>query len=198
MIIGVDIDETLTEVQNKINIAAYEYAKSLGKNLNTCGDLDESINNDAKFYIKKFKFSDKELEWFLRNIQEDITNKAEPRNGAVDAIKKLREEGHKIYIVTARSEKYHNDPYLLSKNWLDRNNVEYDKLIINAVNKSEICKKENIDLFIDDQLSNCIKISNKGVSCIRITEDKTKYDNIKNFNNWNDIYEFIRGIDISE
>lgn len=33
MKIGIDIDNTLTEVQEKLNEAAYTYAVSLGKNL---------------------------------------------------------------------------------------------------------------------------------------------------------------------
>lgn len=35
MRIGIDIDNTLTEVQEKLNKAAYAYAVSLGKNLDS-------------------------------------------------------------------------------------------------------------------------------------------------------------------
>lgn len=39
MKIGIDIDNTLTEVQEKLNEAAYTYAVSLGKNLDSYDKL---------------------------------------------------------------------------------------------------------------------------------------------------------------
>ena len=103
-------------------------------------------------YKKKFEFTYEELKYFLKNIQEEITNRAKPRNNAIETINRLRKEGHKIIIITARDSEFHDNPYLLSKNWLDKNNIEYDKLIVNAREKGTICKNENIDLFIDDTI----------------------------------------------
>lgn len=41
MIIGIDIDDTLTNIGTDINIAAYNYAKKLGKDIN---DSENNIN----------------------------------------------------------------------------------------------------------------------------------------------------------
>ena len=49
-----------------------------------------------------------------------------------------------------------------------KNNIEYDKLIVNAREKAPICEEEKIDLFIDDQLNNCIDILKTGISTIKI------------------------------
>ena len=87
------------------------------------------------------------------SYQENITKKAKPREDVVDVIKKLRKDGHKIYIITARDSEFHNDPYELSKTWLDKNNIEYDKLIVNARDKVKICKEQNVNIFIDDKNS---------------------------------------------
>lgn len=81
MIIGIDIDNTLTDVQEKINKAAFCYAKDIGKDISDCCDLTEEINNNVEFYKDKFKFSEDELKFFLKNIQEEITNEALPREG---------------------------------------------------------------------------------------------------------------------
>lgn len=191
MIIGIDIDNTITEVQEKLNNAAYKYAIKLGKNIKDAENSLEDIRNNGEIYIKKFQFSYDELKYFLKNIQEEITNKAKPRENAVKTIKKLKKEGHKIIIITARDSEFHDDPYLLSKNWLDKNNIEYDKLIVNAKQKAPICKEEKIDLFIDDQLNNCIEISNIGTKTIRISNDKQQYENIVTLKNWNEIYKYI-------
>ena len=76
MNIGIDIDNTITEIQNELNKAAYDYAIKLGKNIdNHIQDIDK--NGDT--YEEKFQFSYDELKYFLKNIQEDIANKAKPK-----------------------------------------------------------------------------------------------------------------------
>ena len=69
--------------------------------------------------------------------------------------------------------------------------IYYDKLIVNAREKGEVCKRENIDLYIDDQLENCLNIVNTGIQTIMITDKKYDYDNITMLKNWDDIYNFI-------
>lgn len=91
-----------------------------------------------------------------------------PRFNAVEAINRLRKEG---IIITTRDSEFHDDLYLLSKNWLDKNNIEYDKLIVNAREKGTVCKNENIDLFIDDQLNNCLDVLKEGIKVIRISNE---------------------------
>ena len=193
MKIGIDIDNTLTEVQEELNEAAYNYAIKLGKKIDS-SVISEDINNNGSFYKEKFKFSYDELRYFLKDIMEKIINRAKPRTGVIETIRKLREEGHKIYIITARDSEFHDDPYLLSKNWLDKNKIEYDKLIVNARKKAPVCIQENIDLFIDDQLNNCIEITKEGIQTIRISNDKENFENIETADNWEQIYKYVQKI----
>lgn len=191
MIIGIDIDNTLTEVQEELNQAAFEYAKKLGKDVKDANNPLEDIKNNGDTYKVKFKFNYEELQYFLREIQEEITNKAIPRDGVVETIRKLRKEGHLIYIITARDSEFHDNPYVLSKNWLKKNHIEYDKLIVNARQKAPICKKENIELFIDDQLNNCLDVQEIGIKTIRISDDNKDFKNITTLHSWNEIYKYI-------
>lgn len=191
MKIGINIDNTITEVQEELNNAAYEYAIKLGKNINNAENSFEDIKNNGDTYKKKFQFSYDELKYFLKNIQEEITNNAVPREKVVEVISKLKKLDHKIYIITARDSEFHDDPYNLSKNWLDKNNIEYDKLIVNAREKAPVCKDEKIDLFIDDQLNNCLDIAKIGIKTIRLSNDKKKYKDIITFENWDEIYNYI-------
>lgn len=191
MKIGIDIDNTLTEVQEKLNEAAYTYAVSLGKNLEGYDKLMQDEKNDGTEYAKRFQFNYEELKYFLKDIQENITNNAIPRKNAKEVIDKLKNDGHQIYIITARDSEFYNNPYVYSKNWLDKNKIYYDKLIVNAREKSAVCKRENIDLYIDDQLENCLNILNAGIQTIMITDKKYDYDNITMLKNWDDIYNFI-------
>lgn len=191
MKIGIDIDNTLTEVQEELNKAAFEYAISLGKKIDNYDNPIEDIKNNGDTYRKKFQFTYEELKYFLKDIQENITNNASPRANAKEVIDKLKKDGNEIYIITARDSEFHDDPYKYSKDWLDKNKIYYDKLIVNAREKSSVCEKEKIDLFIDDQLNNCLSVSNIGIHTIMITGKAYNYDKIKQLKDWNEIYNYI-------
>lgn len=189
---GIDIDNTITEVQEELNNAAYEYAIKLGKDINKDNSYVEETDNNGNIYVKKFKFTYEELKYFLKNIQEEIINKAKPRNNAVEIIKKLKEEKNEIFIITARDSEFHDNPYILSQNWPEKNNIEYDKLIVNAREKGSVCKKEKIDIFIDDQLKNCLDVAKENIQTIRITKENKTCKNVISLKNWDEIYKFIR------
>jgi len=187
MIIGIDIDDTLTDIKDKINISAYQYALKSNKNVSL---YNEEIYSYDDLYKKHYKLTDEEMYFFISNIHEQITNEVLPRQGAREIIEKLKSDGHTICIITSRSFKYHTDPYMLSKNWLDKNNIKYDKLIVNAVDKVKVCKDEKIDIFIDDILDNCMRLSENGIFTINISE----YERLKNIistNDWYKVYEII-------
>ena len=67
-----------------------------------------------------------------------------------------------------------------------------DKLIVDARDKAKVCKEQNVDLFIDDKLSNCQGVSNEGITTIRITNYTDPHQNIINKKNWKEIYEYIK------
>ena len=189
MRIGIDIDDTLTDVQDKLTDAAFQYAKSLNKIKNNKVNQISDSGNDGSIYQKLFDFSYEELKYFLGPIQEEITNNALPRDYCVDIIKKLHDEGNEIYIITARDEEFHDNPYKQSREWLRKNNIYFDKLIVNARDKGKVCVENNIDLFIDDNLKNCKDVLNYGIESITICNDNK--EGIKNYNNWKEIYNFI-------
>lgn len=188
MKIGIDIDNTITNIKEQLESAAIQYAKSLGKKPKNKSLTD--THNDGSIYQEIFHFTYQELKHFLGPIQEEITDHATPREFCVDIIKKLHHDGHEIYIITARDSEFHKNPYLQSKIWLNKNDVHYDKLIVNARNKSKVCFEEHIDLLIDDSLSNCLNVKEKGINAIRISEEQTSHG-IVTLKNWKDIYQYI-------
>jgi len=192
--IGIDIDNTITNIQEKVDKAAYDYARKLGKHIEEGKSALEEMSNNGDVYREKLGFTYEELKYFLKVIKEEITNIAKPRSHAVEAISKLRKEGNRIVIITARDNEFHDDPYTLSKEWLDKNDIEYDKLIVNAREKGSVCKEEGIDLFIDDQLNNCLDVLKQGIKVIRITDGNSENAEIVDLNDWNKIYEFIGGL----
>lgn len=194
MRIGIDIDDTLTDVKNELIKAGENYARSLGKDIKVDKNFEDKNNNGNKWQ-EMFQFNYEELKYFLKDIQESITNKAKPRENVVEVINKLKNDGNEIIIITARDSEFHDDPYKYSKDWLDKNNIYYDKLVVNARNKEDSCIEEKIDLFIDDSESNCLKVNKAGIKTIRVcNEIENNNSNLICFNNWNDIYSFIQTI----
>ena len=55
MRIGIDIDNTLTEIQDELNKAAFDYAISLGKKIENYDNPMEDIKNNGDTYRKKFQ-----------------------------------------------------------------------------------------------------------------------------------------------
>ena len=189
-----DIDDTLTDVKDELIEAGEKYARSLRKNIKIDRNFEDKNNNGNKWQ-EMFQFDYDELKYFLKDIQESITNKAKPRKNVVEVINKLKNDGNEIIIITARDSEFHDDPYKYSKDWLDKNNIYYDKLVVNARNKEDACIEEKIDLFIDDSKSNCLKVKKAGIKTIRVcNEIEDSNSNLICFNNWNDIYSYIQTI----
>ena len=192
MRIGIDIDNTLTDIQKDLNNAAYKYANSLNKKINFKNLELIDKKNDGNIYQKAFGFTHEELKYFLKNIQENITNNAIPREGVLEFINKLHSDGHEIYMITARDLEFHDDPYKQSEEWLKKNNIYYDKLIVNARIKGKVCKEEKVDLFIDDNINNCLDVKRYGIKTICLNTNNCCKDKIPIFDNWTDIYNYIK------
>ena len=191
MRIGIDIDDTMTDIKEKLTKAAIKYAKSLNKDIQNIDNNDiVDIYNNGNIYQKLFNFNHEELKCFLGPIQEEITNNAVPRENCAKVINDLHKDGHEIYIVTARDNEFHNDPYLYSKVWLEQNKIYYDELIVNTRDKRIACLENNIALLIDDNISNCLNVTNVGIDAIIIGNKNN--NTIKTVDNWQEIYDYIK------
>ena len=84
----------------------------LGKKLTIAIDIDGTIADGRKFDFCKVDKNPREL------------LKVKPIEGAVEAVKKLYKQGHKIVIHTSRNKKCKK----ITKEWLDLHGFPYDHL----------------------------------------------------------------------
>ncbi len=110
--------------------------------------------------------------------------KEPPRKYASEVIKKLKEKGHEIYIVTSRylTDRNTDDGKQMREivvNWLKEQNIYYDKIIFS----------------LEDKVDNINKISSIiPVICFHAGYNKKcKGKNIYRVYNWYDIYNLING-----
>lgn len=192
MNIGIDIDNTLTDIEEELFDVANKYTKEIRPDFKYVKQQKyDGFTNMAGFYSSIFGWNEEEIEYFFRTKRIEVVDNAKPRKSAREIIQKLKNDGNNIYIITARTKKFDDIPYERAKLWLDKNDIFYDKLIVEATDKAKVCHDLNISLFIDDQLNNCISLANNGIHTIRLTNSTEVYDNIINMKNWNDVYEYI-------
>jgi uncharacterized HAD superfamily protein len=191
MIIGIDIDDTISDTYACIFPYAQKY---------TIEDLGKKIGNGGKFstnhmYVEGFhKWNEEEARNFFDKYYESILLNVRPKLFAVETIQKLKEEGHKIILITARFLSKKFDVKELTLKWLEDNKIYYDELIINAQNKVEVAQNKEIDLFVDDSIQNCEKMIKTQIrTYIMNTITNSNYENeeIKRIYSWPHLYQEI-------
>ena len=190
MIIGIDIDGVLTNLERfQLDYGSKYYFENFSKKIS---DPDKyKIKDIYNINIEKDDmFWEKYLEFYAKN------EPARPFAGKV--IKKLKNNGHEIYIITARDlSVLENDMKTIVKKWLEENKIIYDKLIFSPEDKRKICKENNVDVMIEDAPKNIAELSEilPKVICFNALYNKhIEIENVIRCYRWYDIYDKILNI----
>ena len=121
--IGIDIDNVIS---NFDEVLLKEFLKHDTELRNT-GSINE------KAYITKgmFDWSQEELDNFYYANIERIAKSLNAIDKAAEYIRKLKEEGYGIYIISGRDNGEYSDAYQMTVNWLENEKIEYDKFNTN-------------------------------------------------------------------
>lgn len=194
MNIGIDIDDTIS---NTFETFLPYMKKFVEQDLNRNLNLNLSSKTDYYNIIEKYNLSQEEARAFWVNNYVSILENVKPRKSAVEIINTLKENGNKIFLITARIDDSIVDVQRITGKWLECNNIKYDKLIINSYNKLEIAKKEKIDVFIDDSIRNCEMLSSGNIKTYMFSTENNKYyenENILKVSSWDEFYENIKEV----
>lgn len=195
MNIGIDIDDTISDTYATL----FEYAqKYTVEELKREPIIDEGAMTDH-FYIEYMhNWTKKEAEIFWEKYYAEILKKVNIKTFAADTIKKLKDEGHKIYLITARWNMISDSVKDITLKWLKDNSVEYDEFFMNVNNKEDLVNEKNIGLFIDDSFKNCRNVANRSNAKVFLMDTKInrslKDDNIKRVYSWPHVYSLIESI----
>lgn len=179
MKIGIDIDNTICSTDEVIDIKIKEYIKEHGMSQEEF--FGDSSNMD-KFYKEKI----------LEVIAEDPI-----KPYFLEVLKKLK-DNNEIIIVTARNETFVKTSQSMRKatmDWLAKNNIYYDKYFDDAYKegKVKVCKDENIDIIIDDDINNYLAFKEHGVNTL-LFDDKCKYlDIVDRVGSWEEVLDILLG-----
>lgn len=191
MIIGVDIDDTLTIEHSLVIDYGTMYCNKLGKyHLKTIYSpeivemFDWPLKVAHEFY---YKYAETFAEYPAVPFASEVLNK-------------LKQEGHQIYIITARK---HNDEWfpkhiskrteLYTAEWLLKNKIPFDKIFFDAKDKGKVCEENNVDIMIDDNPQNIEKAIGK--TCVFIFDKdynrRPEYNLMTRVVSWYDAYDKI-------
>ena len=191
MNLGIDIDDTIANTYDVLFKYVQEY---------TMDDIvtdREKTNRDmiVQMYRTNFRNGDKkqDKEFFNRYYEKTVL-KVKPKIDVVKNIKKLKEEGNQIFLITARfpSEKFNIEE--LTKDWLKKYEIPYDKLILNSENKVITAKEHCIDIFVDDNIKNCTEMAKAGIKTYIMDTIVNKDfidENIERVYSWSQLYQKI-------
>ena len=179
---GIDIDDTLTNSFDYFQPYVAEYF-----NVN----IDYLKKNNISYSNFPNNWKKEELNFF-RTYYDKVVPFTPFKENASKVLNKLKELGHRIIIITGRTNDFYKDPYKTTREELQNGNIAYDKLIC-TLDKVKACKEEKIDLFIDDMISNCEKVKALGIKVLLFTsnENDTKETSLKRVDNWNEVIKII-------
>lgn len=181
MRIAIDIDDTITNTKEK-QIIFWKKFYNENKREGYSETLPENIN----------LFGDEYIELFWNTHREELARNVTKKENVSEVIKKLREK-HEIIILTARTEPLYNDLRGLLKEQFESFDLEYDSIITNIRDKGKYMFENDIDIIIDDTLSqveSAIRNGKKGI----LFNDISGYDGYKT-TNWLDVLKIIEEIE---
>lgn len=191
MKIGIDIDGVLTDIEQWQLDCGGKFFSKLNKSV---------VNKDGYEITEIFNVSDELDSQFWNEYLHEYVTKEPSRKYASEVIKKLKDSGNEIYIVTARylTDRNTEEGQRMRKiviDWLEQENIVYDKIVFAPEDKLQICLENNIDVMIEDKVENIEKISTRlPVICFHAGYNKhCKNDNIYRAYTWYDIYNLING-----
>lgn len=196
MRIGIDIDGVLTNMEQFIIDYLSKYCVENNINFN--------IGTSSYQVSKTFNITSEQENDFWNEYVENYAINEKARPFAAEVIKKLKEDGNEIYIITARwltnrDDDIGNKMREIVKDWLIKNEIVYDKLIFSKAEnerKSQETIDNEIDLMIEDNPRNINELS----SIVPIICYDAEYnrecigDKITRCYSWYDIYRTIQNI----
>ena len=149
MNIGIDIDGVLNEQYN----FCIEYGSKY------CTEIKKYYlkNIDKINTTEMFEWSDEVAHEFWNKYRKVLVVYLPAKRFSSEVIKKLKQEGNKIYIITARKnddewfpKELRSNVEQLTKDWLKNNNIYYDEIAFDVKDKGTYCLSHSIDIMIED------------------------------------------------
>ena len=188
MNIGIDFDDVIVDTNGLYMAYAQKYTiEELGKEVSSQND-----GSIGKYEVEQDSWTKEEYDVFWDKYTEPVLSGGIIKPYAKEVINKLKQEGNKIIVITARWNKELERK--ITTEFIERLGLKIDKLIMGAEDKGKIAKENNIDVFIDDDMKNCRNVYNQGIKSYVMDMARNRGiadENIKRLYSWPHIYQEI-------
>lgn len=188
MKIGIDLDGVV--IDSETTFRTYEEIFDIdilkGNNL---------INRKEPKFQARYNWTSNQEKEFIEKYFLKVSRESGLMSGFIPIYDLLKKQGHEFVVITARGgyvKEMKDDAIRL----LEENNIKFDKYYWNVEDKLEICKKEKVDIMIDDNWNIIKKIAENKIRTLYFRDtnlmilEENKY--IKEVNNWGEIYRYIK------
>lgn len=188
MKIGIDLDGVV--IDSETTFRTYEEIFDIdilkGNNL---------INRKEPKFQARYNWTSNQEKEFIEKYFLKVSRESGLMSGFIAIYDLLKKQGHEFVVITARGayvKEMKDDAIRL----LEENNIKFDKYYWNIEDKLEICKKEKVDIMIDDDWNIIKKIAENKIRTLYFRDtnlmilEENKY--IKEVNNWGEIYRYIK------
>ncbi len=190
MKIGIDLDGVVFD--SETTFRTYEEIFDVdilkGKNL---------VDREEPKFQARYNWTKEQEQEFINTYFMTVSRDSNLMSGFRVVYELLKKQGHEFVVITARGghvKEMKDDAIRI----LGENGIEFDKYYWQVEDKLEVCKKENVDIMIDDDWIIAKRLSENNVKTLyfRDTNLKQLEENefITEVNNWGDIYRVIRGM----
>lgn len=188
MKIGIDLDGVVMD--SEATFRTYEEIFDIdilqGNNL---------INREEPKFQARYNWTEEQENEFIKKYFLTVSRESNLMSGFIAVYNLLKNQGHEFVVITARGghlKEMKDDAIRL----LEENNIKFDKYYWQVEDKLEICKKENVDIMIDDDWKIIKRLADNKVKTLYFRDvnlmklEENEY--IKEVNNWGDIYRLIK------
>ena len=197
MNIGIDIDGVLTNIHS----FNHRHAPSYFKRKYNLDIVDE----DSLDIRDIFQCSKKHFIFYWRKYLFRYVTSEPPRKGAKEFTRRLRKDGHVIFIISKRVFSCRKNPLgilmrKLVRRWLWRNGIRHHKVVFceasDEDSKKIACIKNNIDIMLEDEVVNINSIASVAkVICYDTSYNRNcEGENIHRVKNFEEAYKLIKTI----
>lgn len=175
MVIGIDFDNTLVNTVETSKMFLDEYKP----------------NNNLKSY-HQLPYNE-EVDFFRKYVYK-ITDALKLHPNAKKALDLLKNNNIRIILITARGI----EGNLLigpTNDFLEKNNIIFDKKIYSAPKKGKYCEEYGIDLFIDDNDLVLEDIAKRGIKVLKFGSKSSIHPYVLN---WDEAIEYFKKEGICE
>ena len=188
MKIGIDLDGVV--IDSETTFRTYEEIFDIdilkGNNL---------INRKEPKFQARYNWTSNQKKEFIEKYFLKVSRESGLMSGFIAIYDLLKKQGHEFVVITARGgyvKEMKDDAIRL----LEENNIKFDKYYWNVEDKLEICKKEKVDIMIDDDWNIIKKLAENKIRTLYFRDtnlmilEENQY--IKEVNNWGEIYRYIK------